>query len=121
MPVVRIDITGPKPPAWKRALLSGVRSAVVESLNAADSRVTVRIVETPAEDTDMPTCRTERFTVVEVLMYEGRSHEMKAAASAAIRKRLGHDPGIEPSEVSVYFRDATPIDLDVLPGEAGSG
>ncbi|HEX9092543.1 MAG TPA: tautomerase family protein [Coriobacteriia bacterium] len=118
MPIVRIDITGPKPPDWKAALLRGARSAVVEALGVPDGRVTVRVVETPGDCVDVPDCRTDRFTIVEVIMYEGRDEEMKRALSAAIRERLSRDPGIEPSEVSVIIRDPSRIDLDVLPGEA---
>lgn len=118
MPIVRIDITGPKPPEYRRALFDGVRAAVTSTLGADDARVTLRIVESPPELVDVPACRTERFTVIEVLMYEGRDDGMKAACCEAIRTALAADPGIEASEVSVYLHDASRTDLDVLPGEA---
>jgi len=118
MPLLRIDITGPKSPAYKRALLTGARAAVTGAFGAPDGRVTVRVVETPASDVDMPSCRTERFTLVDVLAFEGRTPEIKAAMAAALREAYAADPGIEPSEVAVSFRDAVPHDLDVLPGEA---
>ena len=119
MPIVRIDITGPKPAAWKRALLAGARAAVVEALGVPDDRVTVRVIETPDECVDVPDCRTDRFTIVEVIMYEGRPDEMKQALGAAVRAHLERDPGIEPSEVSIVIRDPSRVDLDVPPGEAG--
>jgi phenylpyruvate tautomerase PptA (4-oxalocrotonate tautomerase family) len=118
MPVVRIDITGPKAAEWKRALLESTRSAVVDALDAPDSRVTVRLVETPDDCVDIPDCRTRDFTVVEVLMYEGRTEETKHAFVAALREKLAADPGIPPSEVTVVLRDFSTLDLDVLPGEA---
>jgi phenylpyruvate tautomerase PptA (4-oxalocrotonate tautomerase family) len=118
MPFVRIDVVGPKTPEYKRALLSGTRAAITDVFGVADGRVAVRVVETPAEDVDLPSCRTERLTTLDVLMFEGRSDEMKAAMVEAVRGRLSSDPGIEPSEVVVSFREATPADLHVLPGEA---
>jgi phenylpyruvate tautomerase PptA (4-oxalocrotonate tautomerase family) len=118
MPIVRIDITGLKPTAWKKALLDAVRATVVSGLAAPDSRVTVRIVETPDDCVDIPDCRTRDFTVVEVLMYEGRTEEMKRAFVASLRERLAANPGIPPSEVTVVLRDFSTLDLDVLPGEA---
>lgn len=118
MPIVRIDITGPKPPAWKKALLDGACAAVVESLGVPRDRVTVRVIETPDDCVDVPDCRTDRFTIIEVIMYEGRSDEMKKAMVDALRERLAADPGIEPSEISVLIRDPSKIDLDVLAGEA---
>lgn len=118
MPVVRIDITGPRPAAWKRALLEGARSAAVEALGVPDTRVTVRVVEAPDDCVDVPDCRTRDFTVVEVLMYEGRTAEMKLAFVASLREKLAENPGIPPSEVTVVLRDSSTLDLDVLPGEA---
>ncbi len=118
MPIVRIDITGPKPPEWKKALLTGVCAAVVESLGVPRERVTVRVVETPDDCVDVPDCRTARYTFIEVIMYEGRDPEPKRDMVEAIRHRLAQDPGIEPSEVAVAIRDSSAVDLHVLPGEA---
>lgn len=118
MPLVRIDITGPKPDAYKRALLAGARLAVTSALGVPDSSVTVRVFEASPECVDVPTCRTGRFTVVEVLLYEGRPPELKTALVSALRDIYADNPGIEPSAVTVFIHDASPTDLDVLPGEA---
>jgi|BarGraIncu00421A_1022006.scaffolds.fasta_scaffold02077_5 phenylpyruvate tautomerase PptA (4-oxalocrotonate tautomerase family) len=118
MPLVRIDVIAPKTDDHKRALLAATRRAIVEGLAAEDRRVVVRVVDTARGDMDLPSCRTERFTVVDILLYEGRSPEMKAATATALRAALEVDPGIEPSEVAVFFHDATTSDLDVLPGQA---
>jgi phenylpyruvate tautomerase PptA (4-oxalocrotonate tautomerase family) len=120
MPIVRIDVTGPKTPEYKDALLAGARRAVVDSLGVGDERVTVRVVETAAEWVSVPSCRTERFTVVEVLLYEGRTEELKRALVKALRDAFAADPGIEECEVSVFINDASPLDLDVLSGQAGA-
>jgi len=119
MPLVRIDVIAPKSPEYKRALMAAARHAIVDGLAAPDSRVTVRVAETAADDVDLPSCRTDRMTVIDVLLYAGRTDEMKTATAAALRDALALDPGIEPCEVAVFFHDATPVDLDVLPGQAG--
>lgn len=121
MPIVRIDVTGPKSTEYKRALLSGARRAVVVALGVGDERVTVRVVETPAECVDAPPCRTDRFTVVEVLLYEGRSEDLKRALVKALRDELAAAPGIEECEVSIFIHDASMLDLDVMPGQAARG
>jgi phenylpyruvate tautomerase PptA (4-oxalocrotonate tautomerase family) len=115
MPIVRIDITGPKTPEYRRALLVGARAAVIEALGVADERVNVRVIETPDECVDVPDCRSDRYTIVEVIMYAGRSAELKAALVAAIRERFAADPGIDPADVAVVLRDPSKTDLDVLP------
>jgi len=118
MPIVRIDVVGPKSPDYKRALLAAVRAAVTATLGADDGRVSLRVVETPACDVDLPACRTERMTVIEVLMYEGRTPEMKQAMASHVRAALSTDPGIEASEIQIAFRELSKTDLDVPPGEA---
>lgn len=118
MPVVRVDIIGPKDAAYCSAVLRCVRAAVVGGLGAPDERVTVRVVQTPAELTDMPATRTDRFTVVDVMLYAGRTPEAKAACSTMMRTGLETDLGIPSCEVTIAYHDMAPTDLDVLPGEA---
>lgn len=120
MPIVRIDVVGPKTPAYKSAVLAGVRRAVTTGFAVPDERVTVRIVETGGADVDLPSCRTERFTVIEVTMYEGRTADLKAAMAAAAREALAADPGIEASEIQVAFIELSRENLDVPPGQARS-
>ncbi len=116
MPFIRIDVTGPKTSDYKKALLAGTRATVTSVFDVPDARVTVRIIETPAADVDIPACRTERLTMVDVLMFGGRTPELKAAMATALRSALAKDPGIEPSEVIVNFREADVVDLDVFRG-----
>jgi phenylpyruvate tautomerase PptA (4-oxalocrotonate tautomerase family) len=118
MPLVRIDVIAPKSPEYKRSLLTGVRAAVTGAFGVDDGRVSLRVIETRDDDVDLPSCRTERLTIIEVLMYEGRTPEMKSAMATAAREALAADPGIEPSEVQIAFREFSKTDLDVPAGEA---
>ncbi|MBN2405447.1 MAG: tautomerase family protein [Coriobacteriia bacterium] len=118
MPLVRIDITGAKPEAYKRALLAGARLAVTSALGVPDSRVNIRVFEASPACVDVPACRTDRFTAVEVLLYEGRTPALKSAFISTLRDIYAENPGIEPSEVTIFFHDASVTDLSVLPGEA---
>lgn len=118
MPTVRIDLIGPKSAEYKRAVMRAARESITGTCGVGDERVNIRVLESAPEDVDLPDCRTERLTVVEVILYAGRTPEAKAAMVDLLRSKLLVDPGIEPSEVVVFFNDATPVDLHVLPGEA---
>lgn len=120
MPIVRVEMVGPKEGPYKRAMLRAVRSGVQDALGVPQERVTVRLLELEPECVDLPGCRTERFTVVEIMLYEGRTPELKLACTQAIRDNLADDPGIEASDVAVLYRDVTPVDLNLLPGAADS-
>lgn len=119
MPTVRIDLVGPKSVDYKRAVMKAVRDSITGTCGVGDERVNIRVLESGPDDVDLPECRTPRLTVVEVVLYAGRTPEAKAAMVDLLRSKLLVEPGIEPSEVIVFFNDATPEDLHVLPGEAG--
>ncbi len=118
MPLAHIHVTGPKSASYKRALIMGTRDAIIEGLSAPDQRVVVRLSESDAECVDVPACRTDRFVLVEVLLYEGRTEDAKRAFARLLRHHLGEDPGIEAREIAVAIHDMTKVDLDVLPGPA---
>lgn len=117
MPIVRVDVTGPKSHAYKASVMRGVRKAIVSHLNAPDERVSIRVCETEAESVDAPGWRSDRFTVVEVWLYSGRTTEAKAACVDTLRQELSVDPGIPAHDVSVIFSDRSPEDLHVLQRE----
>jgi 4-oxalocrotonate tautomerase len=105
MPIVRIDIQSGKTTAYKRDILHGVRTAIVESLGVADERVMQRLIETPAEDIDAPEIRSDRLTIIEVSMLPGRGPDLKEALYSAIVQRLGEKPGIYSHDIMVLVND----------------
>lgn len=105
MPFVRIDVQSGKTTAYKRAILHGVRDAIVDALEVAPERVTQRIVETPAEDIDAPDARTDRLTIVEIAMLPGRDGDLKREMYQQIVKRLGFSPGIDAGDIVILVQD----------------
>ena len=105
MPIVRIDIQSGKTTAYKRDILHGVRTAVVESLGVPDDRVMQRLIETPAENIDAPEIRSDRLTIIEVSMLPGRGPDLKEALYSAIVQRLGEKPGIYSHDIMVLVND----------------
>lgn len=111
MPVVRIDVLEGKPPAYRKAVLRGVREALREVVGVPDERISQRLVEVGADCLDVAGGRGERFTVVEISMLPGRTPEMKRALYAAVQRNLGADPGIEPHDIAILVRDVPAEDL----------
>jgi phenylpyruvate tautomerase PptA (4-oxalocrotonate tautomerase family) len=105
VPIVRIDIQSGKSTAYKRELLNGVRTAIVSALGVSDDRVMQRIVETPAEDIDTTEIRSDRLTIVEISMLEGRDRELKDALYQALLRRLALEPGITAHDLVVIVND----------------
>jgi phenylpyruvate tautomerase PptA (4-oxalocrotonate tautomerase family) len=105
MPIVRIDIQSGKTTSYKRDILHGVRTAVVEALGVAEDRVMQRIIETPGDDIDAPDIRSDRLTIIEVAMLPGRGPDLKEALYSAIVRRLGEKPGIYSHDIMVLISD----------------
>ncbi|MBI5231447.1 MAG: tautomerase family protein [Coriobacteriales bacterium] len=115
MPIVRIDVQEGKSTAYKRAILHGVRRAVVFVLGVADERIMQRIIETPAEDIDITSGRTDSLTIIEIAMLAGRGADLKAKLFEAIVRELRFSPGIVASDIYVYVVDP-PADCFCLGG-----
>jgi len=105
VPIVRIDIQSGKSTAYKRAVLHGVRSAITTALGVGDERVMQRIVETPAEDIDAPSIRSDRLAIIEISMLPGRGPDLKSKLYESIVANLAADPGIHAKDVTVIVND----------------
>ena len=105
MPIVRIDVQSGKSTAYKRAILHGVRSALVSALSAPDERIMQRIIETPAEDIDITENRTDALAIIEISMLPGRGADLKSALYEAIVANLSENPGIHARDIMVLIND----------------
>ena len=105
MPIVRIDVQSGKSTAYKRAVLHGVRAALVSAIGAPDERIMQRIIETPAEDIDTTENRSDALAIIEISMLPGRGAELKSALYEAIVKNLSANPGIHARDIMVLVND----------------
>jgi len=105
VPIVRIDIQSGKSTAYKRAVLHGVRTAITTALGVGDDRVMQRIVETPAEDIDTPSIRSDSLAIIEISMLPGRGPDLKSKLYESIVANLAEDPGIHAKDVTVIVND----------------
>ncbi|NTU70435.1 MAG: tautomerase family protein [Coriobacteriia bacterium] len=105
MPFVRIDIQSGKSTAYKRALLHGVRGALVLALDVPDGRIMQRLIETPAEDIDAGADRGDSLTIIDISMLPGRGADLKGRLYESIVGNLAADPGIHAKDIMVVVHD----------------
>ena len=79
MPIVTIDARRGMPPELKRGLLDAVHAALVDCFKIPDHDRAQRFVEHAPEDFDIPPGRGERFSIVTVAAFAGRSLDAKRA------------------------------------------
>jgi len=102
MPLVRIEVVRGRSAAQKQQLLEGVHAALVEAFRIPDDDRTQRIVEHEPANVEIPPGRSERYTLVEITAFPGRSTTAKRALYQAIVRNLG-DAGVPAQDVSIVL------------------
>ena len=111
MPLVTLTTRKGKSSAFKSAVLNTVHSALVSSGVPEKDRFQ-RVLELGADDfrfdteyPDVSTQRTEDFVLIEILLSVGRSVKVKKKILADIVAGLAKDPGLDPDNVMVCFKE----------------
>ena len=113
MPLITVTVRKPKTPAFKHAVLAAVHSALVTAGVPEKDRFH-RVLELDAGDfryddayPDLTSPRDDDFILVEILLSAGRSVKIKRKILADIIAGLQKDPGADPENVFVVFKETT--------------
>jgi phenylpyruvate tautomerase PptA (4-oxalocrotonate tautomerase family) len=111
MPLVTLTVRKPKPTEFKSAVLTGVHQALVNSGVPKDD-LFHRVLELDAADfrfdaayPDLTSQRDDDFALIEVLLSVGRSVKVKKKILADLIAALAKDPGLNPENVMVVFKE----------------
>jgi phenylpyruvate tautomerase PptA (4-oxalocrotonate tautomerase family) len=104
MPHVRIEILEGRSVDERRQLLQAVHDALVEAFEIPDDDRTQRIVEYDPINFEIPPGKSDRYTLIEITAFPGRSRTAKAALYEAIVQRLG-DLGVDATDVSIVVHE----------------
>ncbi|HUP98266.1 MAG TPA: tautomerase family protein [Usitatibacter sp.] len=111
MPLITLTVRKPKSPAFKKAVLAAVHTALVASGVPEKDRFH-RVIELEAEDfqfddryPDLTSSRDENFILIEILLSVGRSAKIKKKILADLMASLTRDPGANPENVMVVFKE----------------
>ncbi|MBE5759717.1 MAG: tautomerase family protein [Clostridiales bacterium] len=104
MPLVRIEILKGKDSGYKKNLLDSVHKALVLSLGIEDWDRFQRLYELE-EDNFERSFKSERFTIIEITLFPGRTKEQKAALFHSITEELQKSPGISAEDVFIILQE----------------
>lgn len=111
MPLVTVTVLKGKSAAFKSAVLGGVHAALVASGVPQKDRFQ-RVLELAAEDfrydadyPDLSCSRSGDFVLIEILLSVGRSVKVKHKMLADLIAALAKDPGLNPDNVMVCFKE----------------
>jgi phenylpyruvate tautomerase PptA (4-oxalocrotonate tautomerase family) len=113
MPLVTVTLRKPKSPAFKAGVLKAVHAALVAAGVPEKDRFH-RVLELSAEDfaydptyPDASRPRDDGFVLVEILLSVGRSVKVKRQILADIVAGMQRDPGVDPENVFVVFKETS--------------
>src|SRR5512140_2192131 len=98
MPLAKIEVRKSWPPEQVQAIIEAIYLAQREALQVPAHDRQIRYIEHRPEHFHVPPGKTENYTLVEVILFAGRSLKAKRALYQAIVKNLGA-LGIVPDDV----------------------
>ena len=104
MPLVRIEIIRGRPVAERKQLLEGVHAALVEAFEIPDDDRTQRLVEHDPSNFEIPLGAGERYTLVEITAFPGRSATAKRRLYEAIVRNM-EAAGVPANDISVVLHE----------------
>jgi len=102
VPHVRIEIVEGRSLEERRRLFQAVHDALMEAFRIPDDDRTQRIVEHDPENFEIPPGSSNRYTLIEITAFPGRSAEAKRHLYRDLVQRLG-EIAIDPMDVSVVI------------------
>ena len=111
MPLITVTVRKPKTAAFKAGVLKAVHAALVASGVPEKDRFH-RVLELDAMDfsyddtyPDLSSPRDADFVLVEILLSVGRSVKVKRKILSDLMGALAKDPGLDPENVMVVFKE----------------
>jgi hypothetical protein len=101
------------------AVIDAVQSALREALKIPEGDRTLRLVEYPASHFAVPSGRGEKFTLVEVTMFSGRSMGAKRALYQAIVRNLAA-LDVPPADIKITLIETPPENWGIRGGMPAS-
>jgi phenylpyruvate tautomerase PptA (4-oxalocrotonate tautomerase family) len=119
MPLVKVETRRGLSAERKRLVLDAVHAALVTAFRIPESDRHQRVVEYDAGDFEIPPGKGERYTIVEIDAFAGRSLDAKRLLYKEIVSGLGQ-AGIPPGDVLIVVRDVARENWGLRGGQAAS-
>lgn len=105
MPLVKVEILKGKTQEYKKAILDGIHSALVEAFKIPDDDRIQRLYELDADCFEISSNKTDQMTLIELTVFKGRSLEAKKNLYSAIVRNLAQSPGIDGKDIFIVIHE----------------
>jgi phenylpyruvate tautomerase PptA (4-oxalocrotonate tautomerase family) len=118
MPLVTIETRRGLPPVTKRQLFDATHDALMAAFKIPDHDRGQRLLEYAPEDFEIPPGRGERFTIVTIEAFAGRSIEAKRALYRELVNRF-EAAGVPKTDVFIVLKEIPMENWGLRGGIAG--
>ena len=105
MPLVRIEIIKGKSVDYKKEMLDAVHTALMNAIQIEDWDRFQRLYEIEDELFERSESKTDKFTMIEITMFQGRTKEQKARIYEEIVKELYERLEIQATDVFIVINE----------------
>ena len=105
MPNVTIEVRRRYTPTEEEQIIAAAHAALMEGLKTPESDKTIRLVSHEPHRFAVPPGRGDRYTLIEIDLFSGRSLEAKRALYQALVRNLGK-LGIPADHIKVLLRES---------------
>jgi hypothetical protein len=117
MPDILAEVRGSWLEGKQTAFLDAVHQAVVQALGTPNDESLARLIEHPADSYLTPRSTGERFTRIEIVLFEGRSLDAKRELYRTVVENL-RSFDIPPADVKVVLLETSPQNVGFRGGQA---
>lgn len=105
MPLVKIEIIKGKSLEYKKTVLDAVHVALENAIQIENWDRFQRLYEIEDDLFERSESKTDKFTVIEITMFPGRTKEQKSKLYKEIVKELNERLGIEPTDIFIVINE----------------
>lgn len=105
MPLVKIEIIKGKSLEYKKTVLDAVHVALENTIQIENWDRFQRLYEIEDDLFERSESKTDKFTVIEITMFPGRTKEQKSKLYKEIVKELNERLGIEPTDIFIVINE----------------
>lgn len=105
MPLVRIEILKGKDMEYKKSIMEAVHTALVNAIQIEDGDRFQRLYEIEDDLFERSESKTDKFTMIEITMFQGRTKEQKAKIYEEIVRELDEKLHIQATDVFIVINE----------------
>lgn len=105
MPLVKVEMIKGNTKEYKQNYLQAIHEALMTTLSIPDEDRFQRLYEIDRDNFEINSTKTDKFSIIELTLFPGRSKETKRNVIKEITAVLGERLNIQPSDIFIIINE----------------